>query len=90
MTINIKSLKAYKCFNYQSQISLSLTLRTAVFELQASFETTPHNDPKMTLNSKMSNVPHTQVITIPESQISLHSALWPDVFELQNILEQLH
>ncbi len=43
-----------------------------------------------TLNTKRSNVPHTHVVTNPESQISLCFALWVAIFELQAILRQVH
>ena len=44
------------------------------------FETGELNDPQMTLNTKMSKVPHIYVATTPESQVLLHFALHPTVF----------
>ncbi len=41
----------------------------------------------MTLNTKKAMVPHIQVTTKPETQISLHLALRPAVFESQSIFE---
>ncbi len=46
----------------------------------------PQND----FESYKVNVPHTCVIGIHESQISVHFALWPAVLEIQTILRQVH
>ncbi len=61
-----------------------------LFELQAIFETNVLNDPKMTLNTRRSKLPHIHVTTITQFQISLRFALWPSVFGLQDILGQMH
>ncbi len=41
------------------------------------------------LHTTSSNVPHTWITALPESQISLHFTLQPAVFELQAILRQV-
>ncbi len=41
------------------------------FHVNGHFETSVPNDPKMTLSSKRSKVPHIQIMTAHDSQISL-------------------
>ncbi len=53
------------------------------------FETSPPNDPEITLNTKRSNVSHIHVTATPDSQISVSFALRPAVSEHQAILRQV-
>ena len=54
----------------ESQISIFLAMRTAIFVYQA-IETSAPNNPKMSLNTKMSKLTQTHVTTPPDSQIPL-------------------
>ena len=54
------------------------------------FETSALNDPRMTLNTTKSKVPHICGISIHESQISVCFTLRPTVFEVQAILRKVH
>ena len=60
------------------------------FRVTGHFETVAPHSPKMTLNTKMSNVLHMHGTTIPESQISVRLSLYPAVFELHAILRQVN
>ncbi len=52
--------------------------------------TSAPNNPLMTLNTMWSDVHRLSVTSITESQISIHAAQRPSVFELQATLRQLH
>ncbi len=123
---------------HESSISLHFTLRPAIFELQANFETSAlnelkmtlntegkrytiyvllvspslkfqsfmlygqpfssckifwdsvPNDPKMTLNTRRSNVPHIYVLLVSTSPKFHCFTLQPVVFELHDILRIVH
>ena len=79
-------------YNYSPPVSNFTPFRstTSRFQVTCHFETNALNDPKMTLNTTKSNVPHICVTSIHESHISLHFALQPAVFQLQAIVRQVH
>ncbi len=60
------------------------------FRVKGHFETSALNDPNMTLNTKKIKIHHISCCIRPESQISLHCALWPAAFVSQAILRQIH
>ena len=64
---------------------------TSLFRDTGHFEASAPNDPKMTLNTIKSYVPHIYVTcSIHESQISFHFALRQAILEIQVILRQVH
>ncbi len=70
------TLKDRKYFTYMLQLPATakfhfISLYSQPFSSNRPFETTAQNDPKMTVNTKRSKVPHIHVITTPESQNSL-------------------
>ncbi len=56
----------------------------------AHFEASAPNDPKMTVNTKRSKVPHIHVTTSPESRIFHRFTLRSPVFEEEGIWRQAH
>ncbi len=75
---------------YNQSINHSVSLYDQLFWDTCRFEKSVPNDPKMTLKPTRSNVSHTCVTSIHESQISLRFTLRPAVFETQAILRQAH
>ncbi len=57
------------------------------FRVTGHFEISAQNDPKITLNTARSDVPHIHTRTTPEFQISFRFPLRPAIFELQHIFE---
>ena len=69
---------------------IPLCCMTSHFWYTGNFDTSALNDPKITLNTTRSKVPHICVTSFHESQISPHFGLWPAGFEIQAILRQGH
>ena len=80
----------YTYNNYPQIPNFAVSLYGQLFWVTGHFETSAVNDPKMTLNTKRSNIPHMHITTVAESQISIRFTLRPAIFELQAILRQVH
>ena len=66
----------YTCYNYpQNSKFTPFSSTTSCFWVAGHFKTSALNEPKMTLNTKRSKVPHIHVTTTPESRISIRFAL---------------
>ncbi len=83
MTLNTKRSKAppYKYDSYpESQISILLVLRTAIFELQAISRLVHRMTPNDRKDFELEGTPYT-CYNYPESQISLRFAQRPPVLD---------
>ncbi len=66
----------HTCYNYPRLPNFSLFRPSSSrFRVSGHYETSAPNDPKITLSTKRSKVPHLHVTTIPESYILLRFTL---------------
>ena len=91
----LETLKDHSNPIYMLQIKPSLKFRLVLLYDQPFSSYRPFQDKcnkwlQMTLNTKKPKVRHIDATTTPESKISIHFTVWPNVFELQATSRQMH